>query len=94
LQKYGVNDDKAGWIFSDESFLYSGLKAIPLFVIPAKAGTQIRNVPVDTVSSEFSPFLFVRVSLDLGFCGDDKMETSSERFESQDREKCTPSIRT
>jgi hypothetical protein len=46
--KYEVNGDKIVWIVLDD-FLHSGQNTIPLFVIPAQAGTQIRDDPVDRV---------------------------------------------
>ncbi len=76
---------KDGQIFLDE-----GLNAIPLYVIPAKAGTQIRNGPVDCVSSEFSPCFPVRPPLDPRFRGDDERGASCGGFESQDRKKTVP----
>jgi hypothetical protein len=53
LQKYGVNGDNVGWIVLND-FLNSIPNAIPFSVIPAKAGTQGRDDPVDCVSPSFS----------------------------------------
>ncbi len=59
--------------------------AIPLSVIPAKAGIQVRNNPVDCVSPGFFPCFPVRPPLDPRFRGDDE-GGRVRRFESQDWE--------
>jgi hypothetical protein len=43
------NGDKVGLIVLND-FGHSGLNTISLFVIPAKAGTQIQDVPGESVS--------------------------------------------
>ncbi len=53
LQKQGINYDKVGGIVW-EDFLRWDIDAIPLSVLPAKAGTQILDDPVDCVSPGFS----------------------------------------
>ncbi len=68
------------------SFSHGGQNTIPLFVIPAKAGTQIRDVLVDRVSLGFSPcfpFALLWVPAFAGMTnGDESWETWTE-----DREK-------
>jgi hypothetical protein len=78
LQKYGINGDKVG----GSSFT---LDAIPLSVIPAKAGIQIRDDPVDCVSPGFFPCFPVRPPLDPCLRGDDEGRRSVGRFESKER---------
>jgi hypothetical protein len=56
LQKHEENGDRVEWIVLND-FGHSGLNAFPLFVVPAKAGTQIRENPVDCAFPlDFPPF--------------------------------------
>jgi hypothetical protein len=71
FQKYGLNGDKVGLIVLN-GFLHSALNDIPLFVIPAKAGTQNRDVLVVCAFPLGFPLCFpVCPPLDPRFRGDD-----------------------